>query len=131
MGRGARKFLTRALARPRRQHRHRPTPASPGDSGKVKIGTKGKENAAFLQGVYDSAIPGPMKTAVPNASGRLGTAAAAAKRSILSAAAGRQPFAELRRQHREIRQLREEVRRRASIRCQATADLTHHKGRFR
>jgi hypothetical protein len=92
-------------------------PGVAGESGKIRIGTKGKQTAAFLAGVSGASIAGPVKTVVVNASGRLGTAVAAASpqsaraTSPLSAAAGRRLLAMVQRQQREIRQLRKEVRR--------------------
>ena len=84
-------------------------------SGRLRIGTPGLQTAAFVAGIDGVAIPGPVRTVVINASGQLGTAAAAgAARSAggddgrldaLLARLDRQE-AKLRRQQREIDALR-------------------------
>jgi len=91
-------------------------PGVAGESGQIRIGTAGKQTAAFLQGVYGSSIAGPVKTVVVNASGRLGTAALAAsaqsKRasSALSAAAGRRLLATVKRLQQENERQGKEIR---------------------
>ena len=83
-----------------------------GESGKIRIGTKGKQTAAFLQGVSGKSIPGPVKTVVINANGQLGTKPPSAKHKQaggdLSAKVTRLSR-QLRRQAKEIRQLRREA----------------------
>ena len=90
--------------------------ANPGlaaDAGKIRIGTKGKQTAAFLQGVSGKWIPGLVKAVVINASGRLGTRLLSGKlkqsAGSLSARVSRLSRA-VRRQAEEIRQLRKEMR---------------------
>jgi hypothetical protein len=46
------------------------------EAGKIRIGTKGTQTAAFLAGVSGVTIPGPTKTVVVNSNGQLGTAPA-------------------------------------------------------
>ena len=65
-------------------------------------------SAAYLQGVYGKTAAGGVAVLI-NSAGKLGTASAATAQS-LSAAAGRHLLAEVRRQQREIKRLRELVR---------------------
>jgi hypothetical protein len=51
-----------------------------GESGKIRIGTKGKQNAAYMAGVSGASITGPTQAVLVNASGRLGTATASSAR---------------------------------------------------
>jgi hypothetical protein len=51
-----------------------------GESGKIRIGTKGVHNTAVLAGVSGASIPGPTQPVVVNANGRLGTATASSAR---------------------------------------------------
>jgi hypothetical protein len=77
------------------------------ESGRIRIGTKGKQSAAYLQGVYGKTAAGGVAVLV-NSAGKLGTASAA-KAQPLSVAAGRRLLAQVKRQQAEIRRLREEV----------------------
>jgi hypothetical protein len=81
-----------------------------GESGKIRIGTKGKQSAAYLQGVYGKTAASGAPVYV-NSAGKLGTNTGAAARQAqpLSVRAGRRLLAELKRQQREIRRLRQEV----------------------
>jgi hypothetical protein len=45
-----------------------------GEAGRIRIGTAGKQTAAFVAGVNGVSIPGPSQTVLVNASGQLGTA---------------------------------------------------------
>ena len=83
-------------------------PGVAGESGRIRIGTKGKQSAAYLQGVYGKTAAGGVPVLI-NSAGKLGTASAA-KAQPLSAAAGRGLVAQVRRQQREIKRLRELVR---------------------
>jgi hypothetical protein len=58
------------------------------ESGRIRIGTAGKQTAAFLAGVNGVAIPGPVKTVVINGNGQLGTAKAATATSARAGAGG-------------------------------------------
>ena len=46
------------------------------ETGKIRIGTTGTQNAAFIAGINNTSITGPTKTVLVNASGQLGTATA-------------------------------------------------------
>ena len=88
-----------------------------GESGRIRIGTAGKQVAAFLAGVYGVVPPGTKKTVVVNANGQLGTTTtAAAARSASSddalaalRADNRRQGKALRRQQRELDSLRREM----------------------
>jgi trimeric autotransporter adhesin len=84
-----------------------------GESGKIRIGTKGTHTATFLAGVSGSKIPGPVKPVVVNSSGRLGTAklSSASHANDVRSLSGEvnRMRRQLARQAREIRQLRKEV----------------------
>ncbi len=87
-----------------------------GDSGRIRIGTEGKQTAVFLAGVNGASISGPTRAVVVNGKGRLGTApspTAKLKHALrpLRAEVQRQRR-QLRRQAKELRWLREQVRRR-------------------
>jgi hypothetical protein len=87
-------------------------PGVAGESGKIRIGTAGKQTMAFLQGVYGSPITG--QPVVVNSNGRLGTAPAAAKREgqALSRlrAENRRQSDQLHQLHAAIKRLRQQVR---------------------
>ena len=85
-----------------------------------RIGTAGKQTAAFLQGVYGKTIGGTTKAVLVNGAGRLGTAPApAAPLGSQSKTLGRlrdrvhQQCVELRQQQRtftrQIQRLREQM----------------------
>ena len=87
-----------------------------GESGRIRIGTAGKQVAAFLAGVYGVVPAGTKKTVVVNANGQLGTTTTAAARSASSddelaalRAENRRQGKALRRQQRELDSLRREM----------------------
>ena len=83
-----------------------------GESGIIRIGTAGKQTAAFLQGVYGKTIGGTTKAVVVNSAGRLGTAPAPAAPALKRQARTigmlrdnlREQRAENRKQNAELRQ---------------------------
>jgi hypothetical protein len=80
----------------------------------IRIGTLGIQNAAFLQGVNGTTIPGPVKPVVVNSDGQLGTTAAASPKAASVHRASRVPMPlrlKLRRLERQVRQLREQANR--------------------
>jgi hypothetical protein len=79
-----------------------------GESGRIRIGTKGEQSAAFLQGVYGKTAASGVPVLV-NSAGKLGTASA--KTQPLSVAAGRRLLAEVKRQAEQIRRQAAELRR--------------------
>ena len=83
------------------------------ESGKIRIGTTGKQTATFLAGVNGVAIPGTVKTVVINANGQLGTAKAASASATAAAAGGSRRCQALRRkvdaQASQLRELKAEV----------------------
>jgi hypothetical protein len=95
--------------------------ASAGESGTIRIGTAGKQTAAFLQGVYAKTIGGTTKAVVVNSAGRLGTAPAPALKRQARAigmlrdnlreqrAENRKQNAELRQQAAAIQRLRKQM----------------------
>jgi hypothetical protein len=78
-------------------------PGVGGESGKVRIGTDGVQNAVFLAGVWNKATTGPTKAVVVNKNGRLATAPAPAAPLNASGQLSRLR-AELKRQRAENRQ---------------------------
>jgi hypothetical protein len=78
----------------------------------IRIGTKSLQKRTFLAGVSGRTLSGSAQPVLVKANGQLGTASSAVKSSSarpLSAAAGQQLLATVRRQQREIAQLRAEV----------------------
>jgi hypothetical protein len=83
-------------------------PGVAGESGRIRIGTKGEQSAAYLQGVYGKTAVSGVPVLV-NSAGKLGTASA--KTQPLSVAAGRRLLADVKRQAEQIRRQAAELRR--------------------
>ena len=78
-------------------------PGVAGESGKIRIGTAGAQNAAYVAGITGTSIPGPAQSVVVNAQGQLGTASSFTK-------SGPSLRAKVREQQRQIERLRRQMR---------------------
>jgi len=81
-------------------------PGVAGESGRIRIGTDGKQTAAFIAGVSGVSVGGSTQPVVINAAGKLGTAPARAAGLVSS---DPRLLDELERQQREIDRLREQL----------------------
>ncbi len=80
-----------------------------GESGKIRIGTAGKQNAAFLAGVSGVSVGGSTQPVVINAAGKLGTATTRAAEPL--EATVRRLVDQVKQQQGQIDRLREQLRR--------------------
>jgi hypothetical protein len=90
-------------------------PGNAGESGAIRIGTKGTQKKAFLAGVSGKSISGASQPVLINGQGQLGTAAAASAKANggsqpLSAVAGTRLLAEVNRLQRQNKGQGQEIR---------------------
>jgi hypothetical protein len=79
-----------------------------GESGAIRIGTKGTQRSAFIAGISGQTVSGAAQPVVVNSKGQLGTASGASAVSASSPSDARLR-AHVRRQDREIATLKREV----------------------
>jgi hypothetical protein len=84
-------------------------PGVAGEGRKIRIGTVGNQNAAFIAGISGNSIAGPAQPVLVNSSGELGTAASAPTQRSARRNGVRRLKAHVRRQDKEIATLTREV----------------------
>ena len=81
-----------------------------GEAGTIRIGTDGKQTAAFIAGISSTPLGGAAQPVVVNSNGQLGTAPQRSASTASLAATVERLAAQVERQQRQIERLREQVK---------------------